>query len=249
MLPCPVAASVMAPSSRTRALLCAGSARNSLGPRIAGPTAPGVVSERLQRFRLEFVAAKGDPLTTKDPISLSRLREVDWLVDPTGTDPLSEVGHLLAHTRVPDSRIRVFPSQSAADHAAALGPASHRPSSTSSPPAAIRNSQPSRYRARPSRCSGTPACLAGSGPLRRPRGCAAFSPLRMPCRPCIAVTVVCRLPSSSPRCTSRSGTSWAAYSPGRTESGARSTAGWTTLSYPAANFTFTTTFQPIEASL
>lgn len=93
----------------------------AIGPRLAGPTAPGVVSEPLQRFRLAFVAAKGDPLTTKDPISLSRLREVDWLVDPTGTDPLSEVGHLLAHARVPDSRIRVFPSQSAAWSAAASG--------------------------------------------------------------------------------------------------------------------------------
>lgn len=93
----------------------------AIGPQLSGPDAPGVTSEPLQRFRLTFVAAKDDPLTSKGAISLSRLREVDWLVDPTGTDPLSEVGHLLAHARVPDSRIRVFPTQSAAWTAAASG--------------------------------------------------------------------------------------------------------------------------------
>jgi len=93
----------------------------AIGPRLSGPAAPGVVSEPLQRFRLTFVAAKGDPLISIDPVPLSRLREVDWLVDPTGTDRLSEVGHLLAHARVPESRIRVFPSQSAAWAAAAGG--------------------------------------------------------------------------------------------------------------------------------
>jgi len=93
----------------------------AIGPRLSGPAAVGIISEPLQRFRLAFVASRADPLTANGPVSLARLREVDWLVDPTGTDPLSEVGHLLAHARVAESRIRVFPSQSAAWAAAASG--------------------------------------------------------------------------------------------------------------------------------
>ncbi len=93
----------------------------AIGPRLSGPAAVGILSEPLQRYRLTFVAARSDPLTSTGPVSLARLREVDWLVDPSGTDPLSEVGHLLGHARVPESRIRVFPSQSAAWAAAATG--------------------------------------------------------------------------------------------------------------------------------
>lgn len=93
----------------------------AIGPRLSGPAAIGIISEPLQRYRLTFVAARTDPLTSNGEVSLGRLREVDWLVDPSGTDPLNEVGHLLAHARVPESRIRVFPSQSAAWAAAAAG--------------------------------------------------------------------------------------------------------------------------------
>lgn len=93
----------------------------AIGPRLSGPTAPGIVSEPLQRFRLALLASRTDPLTSGGTVTLSRLGGVDWLVDPTGTDPRSEVGHLLAHARVPESRIRVFPSQSAAWAAAASG--------------------------------------------------------------------------------------------------------------------------------
>lgn len=93
----------------------------AIGPRLSGPAAVGITSEPLQRYRLAFVASPADPLTSNGPVSLARLREVDWLVDPSGTDPLSEVGHLLSHARVAESRIRVFPSQSAAWAAAASG--------------------------------------------------------------------------------------------------------------------------------
>jgi LysR family transcriptional regulator, low CO2-responsive transcriptional regulator len=44
-----------------------------------------------------------------------------WLVDPSGTDPASDSGALLRSLRVPDSRIRVFPNQTAAWAAAADG--------------------------------------------------------------------------------------------------------------------------------
>lgn len=93
----------------------------AIGPQLSGAAAPGVTSEPLQRFRLTFVAARDDAFAWGDPVPLSRLREVDWLVDPTGTDPQSEVGHLLAHARIPESRVRVFPSQTAAWSAAASG--------------------------------------------------------------------------------------------------------------------------------
>jgi DNA-binding transcriptional LysR family regulator len=44
-----------------------------------------------------------------------------WLVDPSGTDPGSDSGRMLAALRVPDARIRVFPNQTAAWAAAADG--------------------------------------------------------------------------------------------------------------------------------
>jgi LysR family transcriptional regulator, low CO2-responsive transcriptional regulator len=44
-----------------------------------------------------------------------------WLVDPSGTDPGSDSGRLLRTLRVPESRVRVFPNQTAAWAAAADG--------------------------------------------------------------------------------------------------------------------------------
>jgi DNA-binding transcriptional LysR family regulator len=44
-----------------------------------------------------------------------------WLVDPSGTDPDSDSGSLLRALRVPETRIRVFPNQTAAWAAAADG--------------------------------------------------------------------------------------------------------------------------------
>jgi DNA-binding transcriptional LysR family regulator len=44
-----------------------------------------------------------------------------WLVDPSGTDPGSDSGRLLRTLRVPESRVRVFPNQTAAWAAAGQG--------------------------------------------------------------------------------------------------------------------------------
>ena len=44
-----------------------------------------------------------------------------WLVDPTGTDPQSDVGSLLTKYRVPESQILVFANEKAAWSAAAAG--------------------------------------------------------------------------------------------------------------------------------
>ena len=44
-----------------------------------------------------------------------------WLVDPSGTDPCSVTSLLLRRLKVPEERIRVYPSQTAAWAAAADG--------------------------------------------------------------------------------------------------------------------------------
>jgi DNA-binding transcriptional LysR family regulator len=58
---------------------------------------------------------------TPAPVSARVLAEEEWLVDPSGTDPLSEVGRLLASLHVQEERINVFPTALAAWSAAAAG--------------------------------------------------------------------------------------------------------------------------------
>jgi DNA-binding transcriptional LysR family regulator len=73
-----------------------------------------VVSEPIFRYRLVVVTAGESRLKG----NASQWR---WLVDPAGTDPDSDTGRLLAALRIPDSRIGVFPNQTAAWAAAADG--------------------------------------------------------------------------------------------------------------------------------
>ena len=54
-------------------------------------------------------------------MTLRQLRDEEWLVDPTATDPESVLGELVARVGVPEHRVRVFPTQSAAWAAAAAG--------------------------------------------------------------------------------------------------------------------------------
>ena len=97
----------------------------AIGPSVAGDPELPVVSEPIFRYRLVVVTA-----------GQSRLRgspqQWRWLVDPSGTDPGSDTGHLLAALRIPEDMIGVFPNQTAAWAAAAAGPGSRRPSSISS---------------------------------------------------------------------------------------------------------------------
>ena len=86
----------------------------AIGPTVARDPALPVVSEPIFRYRLVVVTAgqsrlKGSP------------RQWRWLVDPSGTDPDSDTGQLLAALRIPESRIGVFPNQTAAWAAAADG--------------------------------------------------------------------------------------------------------------------------------
>jgi DNA-binding transcriptional LysR family regulator len=92
----------------------------ALGPALAGPNTPGVVSEPLLRYRLLLVAGNGHPMHSTVPSS-DALRNETWLVDPSGTDELSDVGRMLTRLGVAAERVRVFPNQAAAWAAAASG--------------------------------------------------------------------------------------------------------------------------------
>jgi DNA-binding transcriptional LysR family regulator len=81
----------------------------ALGPSLR--TDPSLVSEPVLRTKLIVVGSGRRPLRS----------DVIWLVDPAGTDAESDTGRLLKRLRVPDSRIRVFPNQTAAWTAAADG--------------------------------------------------------------------------------------------------------------------------------
>jgi DNA-binding transcriptional LysR family regulator len=104
----------VASAAEMRALLPNRLADVALGPDLAGDRALGLVSEPVLRYRLVVV---GSPR--------SRPRggpgRWAWLVDPTGTDPDSDVGRLLRDLRVPEAHVRVFPNQTAAWDAAADG--------------------------------------------------------------------------------------------------------------------------------
>jgi DNA-binding transcriptional LysR family regulator len=86
----------------------------AIGPNVARDPALPVVSEPIFRYRLVVVAARQSRLQG----NASQWR---WLVDPSGTDPDSDTGMLLARLRIPDKRIGVFPNQTAAWAAAADG--------------------------------------------------------------------------------------------------------------------------------
>jgi DNA-binding transcriptional LysR family regulator len=81
---------------------------------MTGDPALAVVTEPIFRYRLVVVSAK-QPALRGGP------RQWRWLVDPSGTDPGSDTGQLLATLGVPDNRIGVFPNQTAAWAAAADG--------------------------------------------------------------------------------------------------------------------------------
>jgi DNA-binding transcriptional LysR family regulator len=86
----------------------------ALGPRLAGNPGLGLVSEPIFRYQV-VVVGSGKSRPSGPPASWP------WLVDPSGTDPDGDAGRLLRALRVPESRIRVFPNQTAAWAAAAGG--------------------------------------------------------------------------------------------------------------------------------
>ena len=108
-------------SSEMAALLHERLADVCLGPKLGGEQALGIQADPIMRYRLIVVAGPGHRMAGVDTVPWRALAGDDWLVDPTGTDPTSEVGMLLRHLRVPDRQVTVFPSQAAALAAAADG--------------------------------------------------------------------------------------------------------------------------------
>jgi DNA-binding transcriptional LysR family regulator len=86
----------------------------AIGPEPARDPGLAVFTEPIFRYRLVVVTAGQD----KPRGGATQWR---WLVDPSGTDPGSDTGKLLARLRIPESRIGVFPNQTAAWAAAADG--------------------------------------------------------------------------------------------------------------------------------
>ena len=86
-----------------------------------GPSLTDLEATPMMRYRLVVVAGKRHPLTRAAHVGLPSLAGQDWLVDASGADPATEIGMLLTRLRVPDGRIRVFPSMGAAWGAAADG--------------------------------------------------------------------------------------------------------------------------------
>ena len=112
----------IAASNEMAALLIERLADVAIGPNLAGPNWPGVVSAPLLRYRLLLVARSGHRLTRSTrPPDIDMVRDQDWLVDPSGADPHSDVGLLLRQVGVAEHRINVFPTERAAWDAAAQG--------------------------------------------------------------------------------------------------------------------------------
>jgi DNA-binding transcriptional LysR family regulator len=86
----------------------------ALGPDLRRHPGLGLVSEPIFRYRLVVVGSG----RSRPPGTAATW---PWLVDPSGTDPGTEVGGLLRRLGVPDARVRVFPNQTAAWAAAAGG--------------------------------------------------------------------------------------------------------------------------------
>jgi molybdate transport repressor ModE-like protein len=89
-----------------------------------GPRLPDLVSEPIMRYRLVVVASPRHRLTAGldgHAVPASALEEQEWLVGPAAVDRGSDVSRFLAGLRVPERRLRVFGSESAAWAAAADG--------------------------------------------------------------------------------------------------------------------------------
>jgi DNA-binding transcriptional LysR family regulator len=103
----------VATATEMRALLPNRLADVAIGPDL-GDRSLALTSEPVVRYRMIVVGSpsfrpRGGP------------NRWPWLVDPSGTDPGSDTGRLLRGFRVPESRVLVFPNQTAAWAAAADG--------------------------------------------------------------------------------------------------------------------------------
>lgn len=88
-----------------------------------GPRLPDLVSEPVMRYRLVVVSSPRHRLAPRNGTRLSPsvLTDQEWVVGPSAIDAGSDVASFLRRLRVPESRLRVFGSESAAWAAAADG--------------------------------------------------------------------------------------------------------------------------------
>jgi DNA-binding transcriptional LysR family regulator len=91
----------------------------ALGPKLTGDGSVQLDSQPVMRCSLQLLTSPRSRLARARGVAPSSLADVDWLVDPAGTDPSSTVCQLIGRLRVPDRRVLVLPSQTAAVAAAA----------------------------------------------------------------------------------------------------------------------------------
>jgi DNA-binding transcriptional LysR family regulator len=99
-------------SAEMSALVAQRLADVALGPDLS--SGPGLVSEPVFRARLVVLAAP-------DARPPGQASQWPWLVDPSATDPGSDVSRMLRTLGVSEARLSVFPNQTAAWEAAARG--------------------------------------------------------------------------------------------------------------------------------
>jgi DNA-binding transcriptional LysR family regulator len=104
----------VAPSGDMAVLVANRLADVAIGSGTSADPALPIVSEPIFKYRLVVV-------TASNAKPRGNARQWRWLIDPTGADPGSDTGRLLARLGVPESNIGVFPSQTAAWDAAADG--------------------------------------------------------------------------------------------------------------------------------
>lgn len=165
-----------------------------------GPRLPGVDAEPVMRYRLTLV---GHPDLRVNGGGLAGLR---WLVDPTGADPLSDVGVLLKKHRVPESHIMVFANERPHGRRRPREVVWPRPSITWSQAKSIGvrwlGSLPQNS---PLTCCSTSVPWNRRVDHRRPTSCAASPAPPTPCKRCTAPMAGCPRRSFGPQFMSRSG--------------------------------------------
>jgi len=113
----PVEASVgLTTEAEMAALLLERLADVGLGPRL-----PDLESEPMMRYRLVVVASPRHRLAAGGRLAASAVADQQWVVGPSAVDPGSDADGLLRRLGVPEGRLRVFGSDSAAWAAAADG--------------------------------------------------------------------------------------------------------------------------------
>jgi DNA-binding transcriptional LysR family regulator len=109
----------------------------ALGPKLtSGDGSAGLESQPVMRCSLQLLTSPRSRLASVRNLSPTALTDVDWLLDPAGTDPSSPVFQLIGRLRVPDRR--VLPSQTAALAAAADDDAGIAPAVTHLAAAEVR---------------------------------------------------------------------------------------------------------------